>query len=364
MSDYSPFQAPGTDSADAVAADLYSVAADWHERMDDTKASRSERARFDAWLAADSRHASAFEAMDRIWDAMGKARHEPRIMELRREALCATANTGRRWYGWAAAASIVALIGATLLISPRLGERVLSADASFAGRKSDNGAFTTAVGEQATITLSDGSTVVLDTHSRVDVNYSRGQRRVRLLGGQAWFQVARDAVRPFVVDAGNQRITALGTAFNVRLGGSEKTVQVTLVEGKVAVDPIQSTLTRMIFQPLTSVLTPGDSLVVADAKSTITHKADISKIGSWREGRLVFNDETLTEAIEEVNRYSTTQIVLSDPALAGLRVSGVFKAGHSQSFLETVTGHYPIASAEQPDGRVLLTLSTKNPKAH
>ena len=185
---------------------------------------------------------------------------------------------------------------------------------------------------------------------------TRQQRRVRLVSGQAWFQVAHNTARPFVVDAGDRRITALGTAFDVRLGRDERTVQITLAEGRLAVEAIQSRLVRLIrAAPPASVLIPGDSLVVSDAKPVLSREADVAKISSWRQGHLIFEGDTLEKAVEEVNRYSSMQIVVAEPSLANLPVSGVFQAGHSRSFIETVTGHYPISAAEQPDGRVVLT---------
>jgi transmembrane sensor len=336
--------------------DLYSVAAEWHDRMAESSVTAADEARFAQWLSADPRHASAYRAMERMWSGMGEIGTEARILEFRREALGAV----RERPVWtrrvaAAAAALVLMVGAAILANSWLNEPGVPRGKLIAGQKLDAGVFTTAVGERSTLTLSDGSSVVLDTQSRIDVAYSPDQRLVRLVSGQAWFQVAKNPQRPFVVDAGDRRITALGTAFDVRLLGSEKSVQVTLVEGRVTVEAIQSPWARLLRSPpAPSVLTPGDSLVIADAQPVITRRADVAKIGSWRQGQIVFSDETLASAIEEVNRYSHVQIVLADPSLAGLRVSGVFNAGHSQSFIETVTGHYPIVASHEGDGRVVL----------
>jgi transmembrane sensor len=202
--------------------------------------------------------------------------------------------------------------------------------------------------------LSDGSSIVLDTQSRIDVSYSPQQRTVRLVSGQAWFQVAHDAAWPFVVDAGDRRIIALGTAFDVRLDDRDDTVRVTLAEGKVAVEAIQSPLIRLIHSaPPASVLSPGDLLVVSGAKPAQSRRADVAKVGSWRQGQIMFDDDTLASAIAEMNRYSTQHIVLADSSLAALRVSGVFNAGHSRNFIEAVTSHYAIV-AEEVDGHVVL----------
>jgi transmembrane sensor len=124
----------------------------------------------------------------------------------------------------------------------------------------------------------------------------------------------------------------------------------------VTVEAIRSPLARLIRPaPPALVLTPGDSLLVSDIEPVHLERADVAKIASWRLGQLIFDNDTLGSAVQEVNRYSNTQIVLADPALAKLRVSGVFNAGHSQSFIETIIGHYPISAVERSDGRVVLT---------
>jgi transmembrane sensor len=346
-------------------ADVYAIAADWHTRMDDADAGPIDRARLDAWLGEDPRHAEAYRAVEYTCVAMRKAGADPRILEFRHEALAAVSwkrrlSLRRAWQTASArrllliAASIFIVVSAAFLALPSLRGYGSASGPTLAGQKLDAGIFTTAVGEHSTVTLSDGSSIVLDTQSRIDVSYSPEQRAVRLVSGQAWFQVAHNTAWPFVVDAGDRRITALGTAFDERLDVRVGTVHVTLVEGKVAVEAIQSPLTRLI-RPSSpaSMLAPGDSLVVSGALPTLSRRADLAKIGSWRQGQIIFDDDTLQSAIAEMNRYSTQQIALADPSLAALRVSGVFKGGHSRNFVEAVTGHYPI-SAEYVDGRIVL----------
>jgi transmembrane sensor len=354
--------------------DLYCIAADWHTRMDDPNTGALDRAQLDVWLSEDPEHAAAYKAIERMWDTTRRMATDPRILKFRHEALSAASSPSPRARKGgqgvrlsfspihvvrlrflATAAAIVIVIGAAVIALPLLHEYGLAGKPSVAGQKLDAGIFTTAVGERSSITLSDGSFIVLDTQSRIDVTYSPEQRRIRLVSGQAWFQVAHNPTWPFVVDAGDRRITALGTAFDVRLGSGEKKVQVTLVEGRVTVEAIRSPLARLIRSaPPASVLMPGDSLVVSDAEPVLSRQADVAKIASWRQGQLVFEGDTLDAAIAEVNRYSNTQIVLADPALANLRVSGVFKVGHNRSFIETVTAHFQIVASAGADGRVVL----------
>lgn len=333
--------------------DAYAAAADWHNRLDEDDSARTH-AEFDAWLAADSRNQAAFEAVERTWSSLSAARVDARVLKLRREALSATHRL--RFFRFATAAAVVGVaVAIAYVVNPLFKADPIARPAMIMGSATEGGAFRTAVGERSNITLSDGSSVVLNTNSRVEIRFTPEQRNVRLLAGQAWFQVAKNPNRPFVVEAGDRRVTALGTAFDVRLGAGDS-VRVTLAEGKVSVEPILSPLQRLISAPpMPQLLVAGEALLVSDDAPVEKVKADLAKVQSWRQGQVVFDNDTLATAINEINRYSSTRIELADPALGELRVSGVFKAGHSESFVETVTGHYPIQVASRDDSRILLT---------
>lgn len=333
--------------------DVYAAAADWHGRLDEDDSART-RAEFDAWLAADSRNRAAFEAVEQTCASLAAARVDDRVLKLRREALSATHRL--RFLRVATAAAVIGVaVAIGYAVAPMFRDVPVSASSMITRAAIEGGAFRTAIGERSNITLSDGSSVVLNTNSRIEVRFTPERRSVRLLAGQAWFQVARNPSRPFVVDAGDQRVTALGTAFDVRLDGHDS-VQVTLAEGKVSVEPILSPLARLISPPpVPELLIAGEALIVSDDAPVEKRKADVSKVVSWRQGQVVFDNDTLAAAIAEINRYSAKRIELADPALGELRVSGVFKAGHSDSFVETVTGHYPLQIASRDESRILLT---------
>lgn len=333
--------------------DAYAAAADWHSRLDEDDSARTH-AEFDAWLTADPRNKAAFEAVEQAWSSLAAARVDARVLKMRREALSATHRL--RFFRVAAAAAVVGIaVAIAYAVVPMFRDGPTSPSAMMMRAPTEGGAFRTAVGERSNITLSDGSSVVLNTNSRIEVRYTPEQRSVRLLAGQAWFQVAKNPERPFVVEAGAQRVTALGTAFDVRMD-SRDSVQVTLAEGKVSVEPILSPLARLISPPpVPKLLVAGEALIVSDDAEVETRKADIAKLASWRQGQVVFDNDTLESAIAELNRYSATRIELADPSLGQLRVSGVFKAGHSDSFVETVTGHYPLQIASRDESRILLT---------
>jgi transmembrane sensor len=327
---------------DEETRDPFEGAAFWHGRLEDSELDTHERERFEAWLAADPHHRAAYESVERSWAGMANAAVDERILLMRREAL-KKAKSPKRWMRpTTIAASILVgslVIGLLLRPEPR-------------GADPNAGEFATQVGQRSNITLADGSIVVLNTASRIHVVFDPQVRRVQLLAGQAWFEVAKNQPRPFVVDAGDRRVTAHGTAFDVRLDGATQ-VQVTLIEGRVSVEALQGLGAA---PPIERVdLLPGDQLIATAARPAAKHKTDVGKATSWREGQLIFDDDTLETAVAEVNRYSTKKIVLANPRLGSLRMSGVFIAGHSDSFVETVTGHFPIKMTPDSDGQLVLT---------
>jgi transmembrane sensor len=327
--------------------DAFEAAAYWHGVFEDGEPAAGQRERFEEWLAADPRHRAAYASVEYAWAGMASAGVEDRILSMRREALAAPRNPRAGWLrAGAAAASIVGavavVVGIIVLRGPLGGHPGASE-------------FATHVGERSSITLSDGSTVVLDTASRIKVAFDTKVRRVRLLAGQAWFEIAKNQIRPFVVEAGDRMVTAHGTAFDVRLEGNDR-IRVTLVEGRVSVEALNGGGAGSAILTERQDLLPGDQLIVTATRPITKHKVDVAKATSWREGRIVFDNDTLANAVAEVNRYSIKKIVVADPHLASLRMSGVFIAGHSDSFLETVTGNFPIkVVSDAPDGELRLT---------
>jgi transmembrane sensor len=322
------------------------VAAYWHGVFDEGEPGPAQRDRFEAWLAADPAHRAAYASVERAWAGMASAGVDDRILTMRRAALAAPRNHGTGWmHPTAISASVV--VAVALLTGILVRHSPWNPDPNTAE-------FTSQVGERSSITLPDGSAVVLDTDSRIKVAFDSQVRRVRLLAGQAWFEVAKNQPRPFVVEAGDRKVTAHGTAFDVRLDDHDR-VQVTLIEGRVSVEALKPSGAGPNVPIDQEDLLPGDQLVVTGNRPATKHKTDVSKATSWRDGRIIFDDDTLAAAVAEVNRYSAKRIVLADPRLASLRMSGVFIAGHSDSFVETVTGNFPIRVTTDLDGQLILS---------
>ncbi|MDB5456232.1 MAG: anti-FecI sigma factor, FecR, partial [Caulobacter sp.] len=213
--------------------------------------------------------------------------------------------------------------------------------------------YSTAVGEQVSVGLEDGSRVRLNTDTRLRVRFGAGERRVELQRGQAFFEVAHDSGRPFIVVAGRAQVRAVGTRFDVRRDDGD--VRVTLAEGRVAVrDDTLATKDWM--------LSPGQSLALgAHATSATPVPVDVPALTAWTTGHLSFRDMTLAEAVSEINRYSRSKIVLGPGAPADRRISGVFAAGDTDDFVAAVTALYALKSVRRLDGRLELRSAAPGP---
>jgi transmembrane sensor len=262
----------------------------------------------DGWLAQNARHPgallraqAALSTIDRalVPDAVA----EPEILR----ANARLAPTRRRVVGGlsSAAAAALGLIGWRTL----RGERVM-----------------TVRGEIRRLPLMDGSIATIDTDSELHVAMTGETRRIVMTHGQAWFQVAKDRNRPFVVDAGIAQVRAVGTAFSVRRSGEQ--VEVAVTEGTVVAWPAGAKGTM-------NVLTEGQYATFSmsgEAPRTGTAPAEIDRALAWRNGEISLEGETLRNAVSQFNRYNEQQLVLADPALGDERLVGLFKVGNPQDF--------------------------------
>lgn len=217
---------------------------------------------------------------------------------------------------------------------------------------SERGLYRTAVGEQRVIELADGSTVRLDTNSAVRVRFERGQRGLVLERGQALFTVAHDADRPFIVNAGDTSVTAVGTVFDVRRQGP--TAQITLVSGVVKVEAKSGGAQRRLIAGEQATLTPAGPLIRTVDADTVT---------AWSSGRLIFRDKPLAQAVAEVNRYLDEPIVLNAPDLGSASVNGVVRTGDRAAFVEMAAATFGLRVDRDPKGRVRLSEEKNSTRA-
>lgn len=327
-------------------------AAFWFARLRSDDLGEEDRARFSRWLAADPAHVSAYADYQGLWSDFDDVAASATILDMRREALRQADRPHRpRWRPRLAplaamAAGIAVALGGVWMLTVR-EPALVPAAASRTGPAT----YLTEVGERSSITLADGSVVQLNTDSLLEVNFVEGRRGLKLLRGQALFEVAHDRNRPFVVEAGGQTITALGTAFDVHVGDHE--TRVTLIEGRIEVKRVNGTALFPV-APEARKLTAGEQLVAVEERPFLVRVADVEEAVSWREGRVVFSDEPLAEVLEEINRYSTRKVVLGDSDLANLRVSGVFRPGSADRFVAALEVGFPVEAETDPRRNVVV----------
>jgi transmembrane sensor len=334
------------------------AAASWHDRLQRESVSEETRQRFNRWLAQSPEHEPAYAAIDRAWSVLRAGAYEPEILALRHEtALRLTRDASRslRPLRFATAAALVLALGglATLFVTHSLAERSILAWVLEPFNTETDRIYTTTVGERLLVTLPDGSQVTLDTQSQLRVGWSKRERNVKLVRGQALFEVAKDRTRPFVVEARNQRLVAVGTAFDVRV--EDRQMKVIMIEGTVRVEPATVTPDSRTTSPSPArMLTAGEQLVVDAQSEDHIRPTDPERATSWRRGQIIFDDTRLADAVGELNRYSETQIVLADPTLADLRLSGAFATGRPNVFVEAVTSYFAVAVASRDSESIVL----------
>jgi transmembrane sensor len=316
---------PGNETHD----DPDSAAATWFARLQGDAVLVEERRAFERWLAADPRNVEAWDRCRRVWSDLSLLESNPALDALRADALGATVDTPRRLNRrglLAIAAGVVAVVGTGAILG-----RNLLVKAGSLGAPSADPTFTTAIGELATFHLADGSAVTLSTDSAVKVDHWDRERRLTLLRGQAFFKVAKDAARPFVVAVGDKLVTAVGTAFDVRMDPGK--LSVTLVEGRVRIAGPSPRGDRMV------EMSAGSRFVAADAADWNIASVDTVKESSWLQGRLVFDGEPLSAVVDEMNRFSARKLRVSDPKVAATPVSGVFKTGQVDAFVAALRSY-------------------------
>ena len=340
----------------------------------------AEESELETRLASDDLYVDAYGRVERSWGAVGRQAISAELMAMREHALSrARRATDRRWSSGGRRPSARRLVAALACAGV-----ILAAMFELGPLIWRPGEYRTGISEQRVIELSDHSRITLDAATRLRVQFSKDARVVRLISGQAQFSVAKDAARPFKVEAGNHVVVAVGTVFTVEY--FDQQMQVAMLEGKVAVLPQQSPDPLRADEPanhqesasspaavqskhargLESLtpprisdieLTAGQGLRVSDdGQATVTPHADLEAATAWREGRVIFHKEPLSEAVRRLNRYSNVQIEISDPALASMQVNGVFETGDAQAFIEAMQSYLPVSADTSSPGTIRLHL--------
>lgn len=290
------------------------------------------------WLEESPDHAEAYAATRATWDRLGALQDEPamRAIKARVEARVRTRTRRRRIPGLGRSLALAAGVAA-IAVAGVLGWRFLQPVPP------PPAVFATAVGEQYSATLEDGSAITLNTGTRLEARIGADARRLVLRRGEALFEVRPDVARPFTVQVGDGTVTALGTRFLVRHYGVQSTV--TLLEGSVEVRDARN---RAV------VLWPAEQARFDDSGAAIAvRRVDLDAVTGWTRGWLIFHDEPLAQAVAEVNLYSEHKLRLGDPSLAQLPISGNFRLGDSASIARALAVLLPL-DVEERDGELVL----------
>ena len=301
-----------------TAVQIQDDASRWVARMDGVDWNIELEAELSSWLDEDSRHRGALLRAQAAWAMLdldqGASRAASRKVE----------RVDRRWViGGAAAATVVAGLGGAVVWARRVAK------------------YETVTGEIRRLPLNDGSTAIINTSSRVDVRFEPGARHVVVNRGQAWFDVAKDPDRPFIVEAGKIRVQAIGTAFSVyrRDGGADIVVSEGVVKVWSEAAPTASL-----------AISAGSGAFVANDAAVRFHHETPSQSLAWRTGEIELSATALSQAISEFNRYNQRRLVLGDLSLSDRQFDGVFRTDDPLGFAKLVGAslHVPVDTSN-PD---------------
>lgn len=213
---------------------------------------------------------------------------------------------------------------------------------------SDGDHYKTAIGGFASVPMADGSRITLNTDSEIRIAVTGTERRIHLKQGEAFFEVAPDESRPFVVHAGSKRVIAVGTKFSVQHLGED--VRVLVTEGKVRVE--SSERRGSAAPPETVALLTAGDIARTEGSAVIVQKApppQVEEFLSWRQGYLRFHETALADAVAEINRYNRRKIFIEDPELAAVKISGTFRPAQYEAFVRVLQEGFGIQARTEED---------------
>lgn len=298
-----------------------------------------EQDEFSQWLAADPRHRDSLERQQATANGLrrlgqlrpaGGAPPDPDLL-----GGSAPAQFPSRSILFALAAAVVVALAGWWVLAGRVPTR--SAQPSIASLGS---------GQQV---LDDGSILECDGPAQVDVRFTLPERRVRLLGGKVWFDVAKNPARPFIVQAGHVEVTAVGTAFEVALAPAQIAVVVTA--GQVRVQSPASGGAPVLVAAGQQAIVVGET---AEPQVTTLPPDELKRRTAWQVRTLEFTDAPLAQVVAELNRYSHTKLIVDDPALAQLKIGATLRSDNVDGFVDTLERAFHIIAERREDGLIVL----------
>ena len=329
-----------------AASEIDEEAARWVIRLDREGRTSRNQAELDAWLAEDARRAGALLQAEAAWTLLDRAEL------LQKPSPVPTPRHGNRARGLLVGGAALALAASLAVLAMHTGWGWLVPMETTQPQH-----YATGQGQVREVTLPDGSLVVLNALSTVEVTYEPGQRSITLVRGEAWFDVARNQARPFVVSAGHANVRAVGTAFAVQNTGAVVDVRVT--EGIVEVRADRSSAdTTRVDAGATVEVTP-------DAVGPVRRQGvdAIERQLQWRTGKIDLQGQTLGQAVDAFNRHVKRKLVIVDAHLADERLYGVFRLDDGEGFARAVEASLGIPVDYSDPTRILLGTGMREPPA-
>ena len=331
--------APGRSEMTRSQTDI-EVAIDWLVRLQGESVSETDWLDFDAWLTAAPGHAEAYDAamaFDQRLDLDARMiERAPQRSVAAPVAKILPLRPARRAWMWSAGAALAAafVAGAVLLPSGGL----------LGGRTTD---YSTGFGERKTIALEDGSRIELNAASHISVKFEHGARRVKLDDAQAFFDVAKDPQRPFLIETGAGQIRVVGTQFDVRHRDGQ--VAVAVQRGVVEVRPDRAN-SAAPFR-----LTPGQGVAYREDQASDAHVSNVAidEVTGWRQGRLIYRDRPLSEIVGDLNRLFPRPVKLADAKAGTMRLSGVLIVDEQDAMVGRLSHLLPVRTTTTNDAIVI-----------
>jgi transmembrane sensor len=341
-----------------VSTDRYKkideAAGDWLARRDCGDWTDDDQRRFDRWLNESPLHRVAWLRLEHVWErserlrALGAGIPAGEIPRPGQWALSPFFGTAPQTAPATGFAGLFAMLNSRAFQAVMAAALIVAVLGTLFYFWPSGISYRTPVGGLASVSVPDGSKITLNTNSEILVAVTDEERRVELERGEAFFEVAKDPARPFVVRAGRKRVIAVGTQFSVRRDASD--IQIVVTEGRVRLETEGGNPSESV-----GLLVAGTVAQASDTGVLLQTKqlAEAEESLSWRQGVLVFRQMTLAEASAEFNRYNTRKIVIEDPGVGALRVAGSFRANNVEAFVRLLERGYPLRAEEREDRFVL-----------
>jgi transmembrane sensor len=344
---------------------IYEEACDWFIDMRTGDVDAAGKQRFDVWVRKSPEHLRAYLEMSEIWDdaalvdASGQSNSADLIERARNAGADIVAFSGSANAGAVPVRSPSATRFRVQLAAAAAVAFIAIAVGSFIGyERWREPTYSTGIGEQRSVMLADGSRVQLNSRTRLKVHFTEHARNIELQEGQALFKVAKNPQRPFIVTSGGFSVRAVGTVFDVDRKQSATTV--TVLEGRVAVSSLAGLRPEISPVSAIQVTTPqvfvdaGEQLRTQAHSTTQPAPANVAAATAWTRGSLVLAGSRLADVVEEFNRHNERQLVIGDPSLAQMRISGVY-ASTDPALLVQFLREQPALRIEESESTIVIT---------